>query len=82
MRYLKQIFIGIDCLFNAVTGGYGCESFSARCYRLEAEGSYFWHIMRATVDGIFFFQKNHCRESWQYELDIESLKKEEKIYEL
>lgn len=42
------------------------ETFSARCWR--------WHLAgidwpRRVVDGIMFWDKNHCEESWKSECE-------------
>ncbi|MDR3181702.1 MAG: hypothetical protein LBT89_02085 [Planctomycetaceae bacterium] len=59
----KQVLIAVDQLLNTLLGGWADETFSARCYRMN------WKILVNIIDTIFFWQKDHCRESWLWELE-------------
>ncbi len=64
---LYQIVIAIDQLANTLVWGWADETFSARCWR-KRENS-FWGVARRVVDLIFFWDKNHCREAFNNEMD-------------
>lgn len=59
---LKQVAIAFDQLLNALGGGYADETISARCWRLEHRQPY--KILRPVIDGLFFWQDNHCLQSY------------------
>lgn len=63
---MKQFLIAIDQLFNSVLGGYADETLSARAWRMQ-EYSY-WDIARKVIDLIFFWEKDHCKESYLNEI--------------
>jgi len=59
-----QSLIAIDQLFNALLGGMADETLSSRAFRAEAKGRIFGIIFRPTIDFIFFFDKEHCFNSF------------------
>ena len=61
-----QILIAIDQLINTLFGGMADETLSARAYRLELERGRSW--ARKLIDGILFFDKDHCKESYESEI--------------
>lgn len=69
MTYLKSVAIGIDQLLNTVLGGYPDETLSARSYRKQDA----WYYI---INKIFFWQKDHCRESWESEVNRSQLPKD------
>ncbi len=60
---LQQIAIAADQLANTLLGGYADETLSARAWRLRGENS--WHRV---IDALFFWQGNHCQQSYDSEL--------------
>lgn len=58
MSRVGQVLIALDQLGNAILGGWADETISARCWRLRAEQPYSW--LRPAIDGIFFWQQQHC----------------------
>ena len=66
-NYFLNLAIALDQSFNALTGGACDETFSSRCYR-KSEGSKFWTLMKAIVDTLFFFDKDHCKTSYDAEV--------------
>lgn len=62
----KQVLIAADQLLNSLVGGWADETFSARCWRLRERGRG-WSALRWLVDGIFFWDPEHCAESWRSE---------------
>ena len=65
MTYLKKVLVALDQLFNAVIGGYCDETLSSRAWRWEQDGVRAWP--RRLIDKLFFWEPNHCRESYRSE---------------
>ena len=68
MGILKNIGIGLDQTFNCVvklSDGWGTpdEMLSARAWRLRDEHP----TLRKMIDGLFFWDKNHCEECYEIE---------------
>lgn len=71
---LKQLLITIDQFLTVLvfvvlfpkTKSWADETFSARCHRMALNGI---TIPEKIVDAIFFFEKNHCLESYKSELE-------------
>ena len=66
MSRAKNILIAVDQLVNTLAGGYPDETFSSRCWRWSKDGKRDWP--RKLVDGLFCWDKDHCRESYESEL--------------
>lgn len=64
---IKQILIAIDQLFNALLGGWADETLSCRAWR-QHEKKKRWKIMRAIIDGLFFWEKDHCKQAYESEI--------------
>ena len=65
---IKNIGIGIDQTFNCLVklvDGWGTpdEMLSARAWRLREEHP----TLRKVIDGLFFWDKNHCEECYEIE---------------
>ena len=65
MTWGKAVLIGIDQLVNALLGGYCDESLSSRAYRWEHDGVRSWP--RRLIDRLFFWEEQHCFQSYQSE---------------
>lgn len=65
--YFARLGIGFDQFFNSILGGSPDETFSARCWRLRLKQP--WKALRAGIDLIFFWQRNHCQTAWQSEIE-------------
>lgn len=69
---LKQLAIAIDQLFNVILACLLCEkawadmTLSAQAYRWERDGVRSW--CRKVIDTIFFWEIDHCRQSYESEL--------------
>lgn len=78
LHNLKQLFVAIDQVLTVLVfmvlfpkiKSWADETFSARCHRLALNGIMF---PEKIVDGIFFFDKNHCAESYKSELEGKQL---------
>ena len=66
-RYLKQVLIAFDQLINALLGGWADVSLSAHAWRQHLEGKRNWPYL--LIDAILFFDGNHCRTSYESELE-------------
>lgn len=65
--WLKQTLIAFDQLLNAaLCGGWADETMSSVAWRMEQEGRPFG-VMRRVIDALFFFDKDHCRTSFEAE---------------
>ena len=68
MRARKQTIIAFDQMVNTlIPGGWADETISARAYRNSANGHRGWHRAMRVIDGIFFWQQEHCRGSYRAE---------------
>ena len=57
---MKQILIAIDQLINALFGGWADETLSSRAYRE-------FPLVAQVIDNLFFWQPEHCRDSYMSE---------------
>lgn len=55
---MKQILIAIDQLANTVIGGWADETLSSRAWREERR------VLIVFIDGLFFWEENHCEASY------------------
>ncbi len=65
---MKQILIAIDQLANTLFLGYADETLSARAWRVERDGKFFGKVFRPIIDTLFFFDKEHCYNSYLSEV--------------
>ena len=71
-RRLLNFLVALDQLAWVVLtlgNGQPDESISAASWRMESQGKLAGRILRPLIDTLFFFDKNHCRRSWQSERD-------------
>lgn len=61
-----NFLIALDQLLNAMLGGYADETLSSRAYRMDGEKRR-WTIARSVIDGLFFWDDDHCRGAYQSE---------------
>jgi hypothetical protein len=66
---LKQTLIAIDQLINAVLGGWADETLSSRAWRLRVKRPWVYR----TIDCLFFWDPNHCYNSYQSEVQRRQL---------
>lgn len=62
-----QILIAIDQLFNTLIAGFADETLSSRAYRHKKDGSRAWPAW--IIDHLFFWQEEHCKVSYESELE-------------
>lgn len=69
-RYLLQIAIAFDQLINTIIpGGWADETLSSRAYRMRSKNQRYWGWTANVIDAMFFFQKEHCYNSWLEEVN-------------
>ena len=66
MTYGKKLFVALDQFANTILGGWPDETFSSRAWRWEADGKRVWP--RKFIDWLFFWDKDHCRQSYESEV--------------
>lgn len=71
MSYLKNVAIAFDQLCNAIFRGTPDETLSSRAWRHYVKGDYKWPCR--VIDAIFWFDKDHCRTSYEAELERKHL---------
>ena len=69
-----QVLIALDQLINTLLWGMADETLSARAWRHHLDGSRDWPYK--LIDGLFFFQKDHCRQAYESELERAHLPEE------
>lgn len=75
---IKQLLIAIDQTFNCLVfikgDGFGMadEALSARAIRCYLQDLISDRLYRA-IDALFFFDPNHCYESWRSEIERNQL---------
>lgn len=62
-----QILIALDQLINTLIGGFADETLSSRAYRHKKDGSRAWPAW--IIDHLFFWQEEHCKASYESELE-------------
>jgi hypothetical protein len=69
----KQVLIAVDQVLNTIFGGWADETLSARSYRNDVKQVKRWMIARKVIDTIFFWQPNHCYQSYLSEAERSQL---------
>lgn len=62
MTYGKAVLIAADQLVNAMLAGWPDETLSSRAYRWEQNGVRSWP--RRFIDRLFFWEEDHCYQSY------------------
>lgn len=71
LTYVMRVLIVLDQTLNTLIGGSPDETLSSRTYRrakLDKQPKKGWVLFHTFVDTLFFFQSNHCYESYKVEL--------------
>lgn len=75
--YLLNVLIAFDQLLNALIGGWPDETMSAWAYRVRRDGKP-WGFMADVIDALFFWQPDHCMQSYLTEKLKKQLPPEER----
>lgn len=62
-----QVLIALDQLVNTFFGGMADETMSSRAHRLKIERGR--KLPSMLINWVFFWQKDHCREAYESELE-------------
>ena len=62
---MKQVLIAVDQLVNALCAGHADETLSARTWRNRDYPP--WRMLRLLIDGLFFWDRDHCRGAYEAE---------------
>lgn len=71
---MKQVLIAIDQLINTLLFGMADESLSARAFRNGHKKH--WGIAMKVINALFFWQDDHCYESYLREKNRQQLPRE------
>lgn len=63
-----QVLIALDQLVNATLRGWADETLSSRAHRMRVKGHPVWGWTAGAIDLLFFWQDNHCEQSYRDEL--------------
>lgn len=69
---LEQVALGFDQLLNTFLGGMADETLSARAHRNKNKSKR-WKVFHDVVNRIFFWQADHCYESYLSEKNRKQL---------
>ncbi len=72
-EYAINVLISIDQLFFTLVGGYPDETLSSALYRYKNK-SKIWNMSYKAVNALFFWQDDHCQQSYESELLRKHLK--------
>lgn len=61
-----QILVAIDQLINTLFGGFADETISSVAHRRRLRGK---PMMASLIDWLFFWQKGHCQQAYESELE-------------
>lgn len=67
-NYIWNLVIALDQILNAALFGSPDETFSARVHRKAEAGKWCWKALRWVINQIFFWQEDHCRQSFDSEV--------------
>ena len=62
---MRQFLIALDQTVNTIAGGWADETLSARAHRQQHKRH--WAVSRRVINTIFFWQTDHCAESYESE---------------
>lgn len=65
--YLLNLLTALDQLANALLRGDPDETLSSRAHRMHMKGQPVWGWTARAIDMLFWFDKDHCRTSWERE---------------
>lgn len=70
MKIKKVVLYGlifIDCAANFILGGDFKETLSSRAHRMREKQHRVWGWTASFIDGLFFWDYNHCEEQYMIE---------------
>lgn len=72
-HWLLQLLIALDQLANVLItpldgGAWADETLSSRAWRMERAGKPWGQLLRPVIDTLFWWDRDHCRTSYESEL--------------
>ena len=67
-KRLEQMAIAFDQLINTLFGGWADETISSRAHRMQGKSRKFAKL-RKLIDGLFFWQEEHCLNAFRSETE-------------
>ena len=82
MTFFHRFLFTLDVLANALIGGSVHQTLSARAHRTANKQHPYWGWTERFIDKLFFWQPNHCYETWLYELSrpVPTLRAKDYVY--
>lgn len=62
--WLNSVAVALDQLVNAICRGFSDETISSRAHRRRLAGK---PLLANLIDALFFWDKDHCKESYENE---------------
>lgn len=62
-----NLAIALDQLANVLLAGAPDETLSSRAHRMRAKGHRWWGWTAHAIDGLLFFDPNHCARAYESE---------------
>ena len=75
LGYINNNLIAVDQLFNTLLLGEPDETLSSRAYRADQANKVFGRVFRPLIDLLFFWQDQHCKQSFLSEINNRQLPK-------
>lgn len=72
MNRLVGLGVAVDQFFNVLLGGWPDETLSARAWRKRDDSPAWGRVYRA-INAVFFWQADHCLDSWVAETERRQL---------
>lgn len=63
---MLNLLIALDQLLNVLLAGWPDETLSSRAHRMDGSKRR-WTLARRLIDGLFFWQPDHCRQAFESE---------------
>ena len=72
IAWFKQLGIAVDQVINVLAtpfhpGAFADETMSSRVWRMDRNGKPWGRILRPVIDALLFFDRDHCRTSYESE---------------
>ena len=62
-----RFLVWLDRGVNFLIGGSYYQTLSARAYETASKDHPYWGWTQKLIDGLFFWDENHCQRRWIYE---------------
>lgn len=67
--YFVRVAAAVSQLVNALLGGHNNMTLSARTHLKSRLHGGVWEQLRRAINALFFWQGDHCRRSWQGDVE-------------